>query len=232
MSTTTECNIFAHHVTVSAVQADWLQRRAGLDRWADRAERGRLATHCANRCDEIRRGTTTAPYRAGDIVRAADPAAMLQACDTYHSGVTHGVVVDVRPEYSAGVFVVWYGADGPQSVSYGLEPAMLATAENPPAGNGQTGSSCKAYFVAPELSPKGPDTAPDVSPAPRFSIDARGRQCIAWTGPNGSANVCQPGRPGVYHVRAGLSRYNGPVLIVTDDWARAVATAKDATGRP
>jgi hypothetical protein len=48
-------NPFAHHTTLDAVTADWLERRNRLDKWEHRQERAELAAHAANRWDQIRK---------------------------------------------------------------------------------------------------------------------------------------------------------------------------------
>lgn len=65
-------------------------------------------------------------FRIGDRVQPANPARMLRVCDTYHSGVTHGEVVDIMPEYAESVIVRWHYSDGTAgAVTYSLLPFDL-----------------------------------------------------------------------------------------------------------
>lgn len=68
-------------------------------------------------------------YEIGSKVQARDFSEMLYLCDTYHSKVDYGLVVDVYPEYAAGIVVQWVGIDGEgQNMTYLVEPEQLVAA--------------------------------------------------------------------------------------------------------
>jgi hypothetical protein len=62
----------------------------------------------------------------GSYVQANDFSRMLDLCDTYHSGIAYGRVLDLLPEYAASAVVQWFDNDGVgQNMTYMIEPSEL-----------------------------------------------------------------------------------------------------------
>ncbi|WP_204815336.1 hypothetical protein [Mycobacterium riyadhense] len=68
--------------------------------------------------------------RIDGTVEAADDSWMIQHCPTYHSGISHGLILDVDDR--ADVIVVqWIGPDGLQDTTYQLPPQTLVESSKP-----------------------------------------------------------------------------------------------------
>ncbi|KMO69831.1 hypothetical protein [Mycolicibacterium chlorophenolicum] len=64
-------------------------------------------------------------------VEAADHSWMIEHCPTYHSGVSHGLIIDVDDRYADAIVVQWIGPDGLQNITYQLPSQVLVESAKP-----------------------------------------------------------------------------------------------------
>lgn len=69
--------------------------------------------------------------RIHGTVEAADHTWMLTHCPTYHSRISHGLIIDIDDRYADAIVVQWIGPDGLQDITYQLPPHTLVESVKP-----------------------------------------------------------------------------------------------------
>ena len=70
--------------------------------------------------------------RINGTVEAADHNWMLDHRPTYHSRVTHGLIIDIDDRDAAAILVCWIGPDGLQPHTHQLPAHSLVPSHRPP----------------------------------------------------------------------------------------------------